>query len=59
MFLGSKAWPMRAADNLTAVCEPTVYTMCDPQHLTTKYASTVCYRDNFTFSRYHHYCWLY
>jgi hypothetical protein len=30
MFLGSKARPVRRADNLTAVCEPIVYTMWDP-----------------------------
>jgi hypothetical protein len=23
-FLGSRAWPVRRADNLTAICEPTV-----------------------------------
>jgi hypothetical protein len=37
------------ADNLTAVCEPTVYKMWEPQHLTTQWASTACYRDTFTF----------
>jgi hypothetical protein len=34
MFLGSSAQLVRRADNLTAICEPTVYTMWDPQHLT-------------------------
>jgi hypothetical protein len=24
MFLGSKVWPMRGADNLTTICEPIV-----------------------------------
>jgi hypothetical protein len=24
MFLGSRAWPAREADNLTAICEPVV-----------------------------------
>jgi hypothetical protein len=24
MFLGSKAWPVRKADNPTAICEPIV-----------------------------------
>jgi hypothetical protein len=33
MFLGSKAWSVRRADNLSAICEPIVYTMWDPQHL--------------------------
>jgi hypothetical protein len=27
IFMGSRAWPVRRADNLTAICEPTVYTM--------------------------------
>jgi hypothetical protein len=35
MFLGSRARPVRKADNLTAVCEPIVYTVWDPLHLTT------------------------
>jgi hypothetical protein len=26
-FLGSTAWQARKADNLTAICEPIVYTM--------------------------------
>jgi hypothetical protein len=33
-FLGSRAQPVHTADNLTAICEPIVYTMWDPQHLT-------------------------
>jgi hypothetical protein len=24
MFLGSRSWPVRRADNLTAICQPTV-----------------------------------
>jgi hypothetical protein len=43
MFLRSKARPVRTADNLTAICEQTVYTILDPQHLTTLFASTACY----------------
>jgi hypothetical protein len=35
MFLGIKSRPVRKADNLTAICEPIVWTMWDPQHLTT------------------------
>jgi hypothetical protein len=27
MFLGTKVLPVRKADNLTAICEPIVYTM--------------------------------
>jgi hypothetical protein len=30
MFLGSKAWLVRKADNLTANYEPIVYTMWGP-----------------------------
>jgi hypothetical protein len=30
MFLGSKVWPVRRTDNLTAICEPIVYAMLDP-----------------------------
>jgi hypothetical protein len=40
MFLGSKARPMRKANNLTAIFEST---------LTTLEASTTCYRDSFFF----------
>jgi hypothetical protein len=49
MFLGSRARPVRKDDNLTVVCEPTVYTMSDPQHLTNLLASTAYYGDSFTF----------
>jgi hypothetical protein len=48
MFLGSRALPVRSADNHTAICEPIVWTMWDPQHLTTLYAYTVCYGASFT-----------
>jgi hypothetical protein len=48
MFLGSRARPARKADNLTAICEPIVYTMWDPRRLTPLYTSTACYRDSFT-----------
>jgi hypothetical protein len=33
-FLGSKARQVRKFDKFTAICEPIVYTMWDPQHLT-------------------------
>jgi hypothetical protein len=36
----------RKADNLTAICEPTLYKMCEPRRLTTLWASTACYRDS-------------
>jgi hypothetical protein len=32
---GGKARPAHEADNLTAICEPIVYKMWDPQHFTT------------------------
>jgi hypothetical protein len=58
MFLGSKARLVRRADNLTAICEPIVYTMWDPQHLTTLSASKACYGDSFTFFFYFYwYIW--
>jgi hypothetical protein len=34
MFLGSRTRPVLRADNLAAICEPTVYTMWDPEHVT-------------------------
>jgi hypothetical protein len=36
----------RKAANFTAICEPIVYKMWQPQRLTTLCASTACYRDN-------------
>jgi hypothetical protein len=41
--------PAGKADNFTAICEPTVYKMWEPQRLTTLCVSTACYRDRFTF----------
>jgi hypothetical protein len=35
MFMGSKVRLVFGADNLTAIYVPIVYTMWDPQHLTT------------------------
>jgi hypothetical protein len=46
-----KGRPARKAD-LTAICEPIVQKMWEPQHLTTIWASTACYRDTFTFLLY-------
>jgi hypothetical protein len=37
------------ADNLTAICEPAVYKMWEPRHLTTLWASMASYRHRFTF----------
>jgi hypothetical protein len=49
IFLRIRARPVLRADDLIAICEPIVYTMRDPQHLTTLYASTASYRDSFIF----------
>jgi hypothetical protein len=35
--------PARKVENLTAICEPIVWKMWEPRHL------TACYRDKFTF----------
>jgi hypothetical protein len=43
-----KAQPMLEADNLTVICEPTVYKMRDLRRLTTLGAPTACYGDSFT-----------
>jgi hypothetical protein len=32
-LLGGKGRPARKADNLTAICEPSVYKMCQPRRL--------------------------
>jgi hypothetical protein len=46
---GGKGRSVRKADNLTVICEPTVYKMWEPRCLTTLWVSTACYRDSFTF----------
>jgi hypothetical protein len=46
MFLGSRAWQVCMADNLTAICESIVLTMWGPQHLTTLQASMARYKDS-------------
>jgi hypothetical protein len=50
MFLGSRARPVRRAENLAAICEPVVWTMWDPHNLTTIQAFPACYGDSFTFT---------
>jgi hypothetical protein len=45
---GSKGKLVRKADNLTAICEPIIWKMWEPQCLTTLRAFTACYRDSFT-----------
>jgi hypothetical protein len=46
---GGEGRPACKADNLTAICELTVYKMWEPQHLTALWVSTAGYRDTFTF----------
>jgi hypothetical protein len=45
---GGKGRPAHKADNLTAICEPIVYKMWEPQHFTALWVSTARYRDTFT-----------
>jgi hypothetical protein len=47
--LWSRTRPVHDAYNLTAICEPIVCTMWDPQHLTTVQAFMACYGNSFTF----------
>jgi hypothetical protein len=46
---GGKGRPVRKANILTAVCEPIPRKWGEPRRLTNLWASTVCYRDSFTF----------
>jgi hypothetical protein len=46
---GSKVWPARKADSLTAIYEPVVQKILEPRRLKTLWASTACYRDSVTF----------
>jgi hypothetical protein len=48
---GGEGRPARKAD-LTTICEPIVYKMWEPEHLTILWVSTACYRDTFTFYLY-------
>jgi hypothetical protein len=41
-FPGCKKWPARGADNLTAICEPNVCKLWEPQPFTTLRATTAC-----------------
>jgi hypothetical protein len=45
---GGKRRSARKADNLTVVCEPTVYKMWEPRRLKTQWASMVSSMDRFT-----------
>jgi hypothetical protein len=42
-LLGGKGWPVRGADNITAICEPIVKKMWEPGRLTTLWAFTAGY----------------
>jgi hypothetical protein len=44
----SKGLPACKTNNLSAICEPTVLKMCEPQCFKTSWATTAHYRDNFT-----------
>jgi hypothetical protein len=44
-----KGRPASKADNLTAICEPMFQKMLERRRLTTLWATTAYYRDNFTF----------
>jgi hypothetical protein len=58
---GSKRRPGRKADNLTAICERTVYKIWEPRPLTPVWAFRACYRDSFTFYLLFQFCigyWL-
>jgi hypothetical protein len=48
-FPGGKKRPARRADNLAAICEPSVCKLWEPQPLTNLRSSTASYRDSFTF----------
>jgi hypothetical protein len=45
---GGKERPASKADKLTAICEPIVYKMWESRRLTPLWASTACYREDFT-----------
>jgi hypothetical protein len=48
-LLGGKGLSVRGAEDLTAICVQIVYIMRKPQHFTTLWALTACYKDSFTF----------
>jgi hypothetical protein len=48
-LFGGKGRPALKADNLTAIYEPIVYKLWEPQNLTTLWASTACYRDTYPY----------
>jgi hypothetical protein len=48
IFLRGKGRPARKVDNLTAICEPTVYKKCGNLDVSTLWAFTACYRNSFS-----------
>jgi hypothetical protein len=44
----AKGRPARRTDNLTAICEPTLWKMWEPRCITTLWASTACHSDSVT-----------
>jgi hypothetical protein len=46
---GSKGRPVHKANNFTAIYQPIVLKMWEPQRLAALWASKACYRDSFTF----------
>jgi hypothetical protein len=42
-------WGVERDRNLTAICEPIIYAVWDPQHFTTLQTCTACYRESFTY----------
>jgi hypothetical protein len=46
---GGKGQPASKAHNLTVICERIAQNIWESRPLTTPWASTACYRDNFTF----------
>jgi hypothetical protein len=45
---GGKGRPARGADNITAICEPIVYKMCEPRRLTSLWAFTFTFLNGST-----------
>jgi hypothetical protein len=51
--LTDKGRPARKAHKLTAFCQPIMWKMWAPRHLTTWWAFTACYKDSYFFSSFH------
>jgi hypothetical protein len=48
MTVGGSGRPALKTDNHTAICEPIIYKMWEPPHLTTLWVPRASYRDSFT-----------